>query len=136
LAVETSNTARLLIGDKVVCEEPAGFPYQIDLGEAWKQMTGLPFVFAAWMARDGVDIGTLADDLDRAKRSGLKRVDELIERYALPRGWPAGIAHRYLTEFLQYDIGPRQIEAIRLFHRLAYEHGILEQSPRELVVEK
>ena len=41
--------ARLLIGDKVVCEEPAGFEHQLDLGAAWKQMTGLPFVFAAWM---------------------------------------------------------------------------------------
>ncbi|MEL7239537.1 MAG: MqnA/MqnD/SBP family protein, partial [Planctomycetota bacterium] len=36
--------ARLLIGDKVVCEEPVGFEHQLDLGHAWKELTGLPFV--------------------------------------------------------------------------------------------
>ena len=38
--------AQLLIGDKVVCEEPRGYEHQVDLGGAWKEMTGLPFVFA------------------------------------------------------------------------------------------
>src|SRR5690348_12951705 len=32
----TPDTPRLLIGDKVVCEQPAGLPHQIDLGEVWK----------------------------------------------------------------------------------------------------
>ncbi|MDB5291691.1 MAG: hypothetical protein JWL69_2932 [Phycisphaerales bacterium] len=121
--------AQLLIGDKVVCEEPQGLPHQVDLGEAWKELTGLPFVFAAWMARDGVDLGSLPDDLERAKREGLRHVDEIITRHAIPRGWPPAIARRYLTEYLQYDIGPRQLEAIRLFHQLAHRHGILERAP-------
>ena len=45
--------ARLLIGDKVVCEEPPGCDHQLDLGHAWKLHTGLPFVFAIWTARKG-----------------------------------------------------------------------------------
>jgi chorismate dehydratase len=36
------DTPRLLIGDKVITEEPEGFDHQLDLGEAWKQLTGLP----------------------------------------------------------------------------------------------
>src|ERR1039458_5236715 len=40
--------ARLLIGDKVVCEEPAGLAHHLDLGQAWKEFTGLPVVFATW----------------------------------------------------------------------------------------
>src|SRR5688500_9544434 len=39
------GTALLLIGDKVVCEEPTGLPHQVDLGEAWKRLTRLPFLF-------------------------------------------------------------------------------------------
>src|SRR5439155_16687175 len=54
-ATDAADQARLLIGDKVVCEEPTGFEHQLDLGAEWKAMTGLPFVFAVWMARDGVD---------------------------------------------------------------------------------
>ncbi|MDB5301066.1 MAG: hypothetical protein JWO87_2729 [Phycisphaerales bacterium] len=126
--------AQLLIGDKVVCEEPQGLPHQVDLGEAWKELTGLPFVFAAWMAREGVDLGSLPADLECAKREGLRHVDEIITRHALPRGWPPGIARRYLTEYLQYDIGPRQLEAVRLFHQLAHRHGILEHAPTTLNV--
>src|SRR5687768_4132839 len=120
------DAARLLIGDKVVCEEPAGLPHQLDLGEEWKCLTGLPFVFAAWMARPGVDLRDLPARLESAKHEGLRHVDEIVRRHAVPRGWPAAQARRYLTEHLKFDIGPRQVEAIRLFHRLAAEHGVIE----------
>lgn len=126
--------ARLLIGDKVVCEEPAGFPHQVDLGEAWKQLTGLPFLFAAWVARAGVDLGDLPDRLAIAKQTGLADVDRIVERFAVPRGWPAGLARRYMTEYLKYDVGARQLEAARRFHALAFTHGMLDRPPRELRV--
>jgi chorismate dehydratase len=128
------KVAQLLIGDKVVCQEPHGYPHQIDLGQAWKELTGLPFVFAAWMARDGVGLGTLPAVLERARRSGLRHVDEIIEAHAVPRGWPAHVARQYLTEYLKFDIGPQHLEAIRLFHRLAHKHGIIPHVPRELDV--
>jgi chorismate dehydratase len=125
--------ARLLIGDKVVCEEPAGFPHQIDLGEAWKKLTGLPFVFAAWVAHADADLGDLPERLELSRQRGMQHLDQIIARYAVPRGWPAELAMRYMTEYLKYDIGPRQLDAIRLFHELAAKHGILERA-RELVV--
>src|SRR5882757_4785757 len=62
--------AKLLIGDKVVCEEPLGFEHQVDLGSAWKELTGLPFVFAVWTARKGIDLGELPQRLEQAKREG------------------------------------------------------------------
>lgn len=126
--------AILLIGDKVVCEEPAGFPHQVDLGEAWKKLTGLPFVFAAWVARGGVELGDLPDQLRESKRQGMAHLPEIIERDALPRGWPADLAMRYMTEYLKYDIGPDQLRAIRLFHELAAKHGMIERPLHELVV--
>ena len=116
--------ARLLIGDKVVCEEPPGFDHQIDLGHAWKELTGLPFVFAIWTARKGVDLGDLPQRLERARAEGLAHVDELIERYAIPRGWPAGMALQYLTVYLKYEVGAEQLGAIARFHELAAKHGI------------
>src|SRR3954468_8752477 len=78
--------ARLLIGDKVVCEEPAGFEHQLDLGLAWKQMTGLPVVFAGWVGGVGVALRDLPERLERCKRDGLADVRNLIARYAVPRG--------------------------------------------------
>ena len=128
------GAAKLLIGDKVVSEEPQNLPHQLDLGEAWKNLTGLPFVFAAWMARDGVDLRDLPQRLERAKRDGLAHVDEIIARDAGPRGWPADVARRYLTQHLQFDIGAPQLEAVRLFHALAHKHGVLPSPPRPLDV--
>jgi chorismate dehydratase len=121
-----ADEARLLIGDKVVCEEPLGFEHQYDLGAEWKQMTGLPFVFAVWTARAGVDLGTLPDRLERAKNEGLQHVGELIDRHAIPRGWPAGLALQYLTTYLKFDIGDREIRAIEMFHQLAAKHAIID----------
>ena len=132
-AVPARAEARLLIGDKVVCEEPAGFPHQLDLGEAWKRLTGLPFLFAAWVARDGVELGDLPDRLSAAKRAGLADVDGLVRRFAVPRGWPADLARRYMTGFLKYDVGPRQMEAVRLFHALAFKHGQIDHAPWNVV---
>jgi chorismate dehydratase len=128
------DTALLLIGDKVVCEEPRGLPHQIDLGEAWKRLTGLPFVFAAWVTRAGVNLGDIPARLELAKRDGLAHLDEIIARYAVPRGWPPDVAHRYLAEHLKFDIGPDQIRAIRLFHRFASELGVIDHAPWALDV--
>ncbi|MDQ3440582.1 MAG: menaquinone biosynthesis protein [Planctomycetota bacterium] len=129
-----SCDAQLLIGDKVICEEPRGYPHQLDLGEAWKDLIGMPFVFAAWMGRvESID--SFADaTLRRAKREGLANVDEIVQQYAVPRGWPANTAREYLTRYLQFDIGERQLEAIRTFHRFAAEDGIIANPPRALEV--
>ena len=128
--------ARLLIGDKVICEAPAGFSHQLDLGEAWRELTGLPFVFAAWMARPGVELFDLPERLEIAKEQGCANISKIIERYAIPRGWPPAVASDYLTRHLEFDIGPRHLEAIRLFHRLAFEEGLISHSPWALELVK
>jgi chorismate dehydratase len=125
------GVATLLIGDKVVAREPPRslMPHQLDLGEAWKRLTGMPFVFAAWMARDGVDLGDLPAVLRRAKVDGLANVERIISRAAGPLGWPADVARRYLTEYLKFDVGPQQLRAVEHFHRLAFRHGALGRKP-------
>ena len=89
-----ADEAQLLIGDKVVCEEPVGYEHQLDLGAAWKEMTGLPFVFATWMARSDIGAGRLFEQLTSARVAGLENIGEIIERDALPRGWPAALARQ------------------------------------------
>ena len=130
----SADAPRLLIGDKVITEEPAGFDHQLDLGFAWKELTGLPFVFAAWMARDGAELGDWPARLERAKHEGLANIEEILVHHALPRGWPLEIARQYLTEYLKFNIGPRQLEAIRLFYELAAKHGVIDTPVRNLVV--
>jgi chorismate dehydratase len=133
-ASDDPTQARLLIGDKVVCDGPRGFPHQLDLGDEWKSLTGLPFVFATWMARSDVaDLPRLHDILVAAKSRGLAELDAIIRDHGLPRGWPAPLAKAYLTRHLSFDVGERELTAVRLFHRLAAEEGIIPTA-RELTV--
>lgn len=134
LATGGDDEARLLIGDKVICEPPAGFPVQIDLGEAWRELTGLPFVFAIWTARAGVELGDLPRVLHETMRRGLLEVDDIVATDAVARGWPPAIARQYLTEYLKFDVGPRQLEAINRFHAYAEEVGIIPSPRRPLQV--
>ena len=124
----------LLIGDKVITAAPNDRPYQLDLGEAWKNLTGLPFLFAVWTARAGVELDDLPQRLAAARVRGLQNVDTHVNTFAVPRGWPSDVARRYLTEYLKFEVGAKQLEAMRQFHRLAYEIGALTEPPRELEV--
>jgi len=119
----------LLIGDKVVRSrpDPALFPHQLDLGEAWRRMTGLPFVFACWMARADHDLGTLPDILSRYRELNRNRVAEIAGTHAEASGWPEELAAEYLGEILRYDIGSRELEAIELFWKRCHLLGLIDR---------
>jgi chorismate dehydratase len=123
----------LLIGDKVICDQPRDLPYQIDLGHEWRELTGLPFVFAVWMAQQSVDANFASGKLEAAKQRGMQQIDQIVRTHALPRGWPADVARRYLTENLKFDIDERELAAIRLFHQKCAQHQIIPTS-RDLVL--
>jgi chorismate dehydratase len=125
------DVAMLLIGDKVVSHQPVGMEHQLDLGAAWKELTGKPFVFAVWIARFGTDLADLPDRLRKARDRGLADLPNIVARHAVSRGWPADLAMKYLSVYLKYEIGPAQLDAIRQFHDLAAKYGIIE-SPRPL----
>jgi chorismate dehydratase len=118
----------LLIGDKVVRSRPDEtlYPYQIDLGEAWRSMTGLPFVFACWMARTERDLGDLPDLLRQRRDSNLERTNEIAAANAATSGWPTELAVEYLGTILRYELGPRELEAIELFWSKCYELGLID----------
>ncbi len=130
---DASDTAILLIGDKVVTHEPRSMPYQLDLGAAWKQQTGLPFVFAVWTVAPGVDLRDLPARLDHARQEGLAHLPSIIASHATPRGWPPDLALQYLSKNLKFEITPRDLDAIRLFHTLCATHKLIPRAaPLEL----
>ena len=119
----------LLIGDKVVRNQPdpALYPHQIDLGEVWRRMTGLPFVFACWMARADHELGDLPDILNRHRELNRVRTAEIAAAHAGASGWPEELAAEYLGEILRYEIGSRELEAIELFWKLCHELGLIDR---------
>lgn len=134
LKQDSQSPARLLIGDKVVQNEPQDCPYQLDLGEAWKKLTGLPFVFAVWMARGDAQLGDLPQRLEFARLAGERHIDQIVAAHAAPRGWSADIARRYLTSNLKFAIGPAQLQAMQRFFELAAKHHVIDNArPIEII---
>lgn len=127
--------AMLLIGDKVVTNAPiaAAYLHQLDLGEAWRALTGLPFVFAVWMARAETDLQGIPDLLTRVREANVARIDKLVAAYAGPLGWPDDLAREYLGRVLHYHIGTRELQAVARFAGLAGELGLID-APRPLAI--
>ncbi len=75
--------AVLLIGDRGMLPTGGGFEFEWDLGEEWSRWTGLPFVFAMWIARPGVDLSGIGAALAAARDDGITRLEE-IARQAAP----------------------------------------------------
>lgn len=123
----------LLIGDKVVTASPPAirYPHQIDLGEAWKSLTGLPFVYAVWMCRaedaNREHILAAASTLHRQRLRNQSRLDWIITTRAREKGWPDDLARQYLGERLHFEIGVAQREAVQRFLTEAHELGLAPQ---------
>lgn len=123
--------AMLLIGDKVVTDSPPAvrYPHQLDLGAAWANLTGLPFIFAAWMARADTPVERYAAAsmaLDRQRRANTMRLEWLVQTRAVPRGWPADLARTYLGEYLAYEWTERRRAGLEMFYSKAAAQGLLE----------
>ncbi len=120
----------LLIGDKVIADPPPEerYPHQLDLGQAWHEMTGLPFVYAVWMCRKGEagsqKVRTGSALLDRQRRHNATRLERIAHDHAERHGWPADVARRYLTELLRFDVDERARRACDEFVSRASSMGL------------
>lgn len=102
--------AFLFIGDKVFDYE-GRFSHVYDLAECWIGMTGLPFVFAAWIARRGTDAAVI-ELLDNSLKYGVEHITEAIAYYG-HSGKP--YARDYLTHNIDFVFDERKRAALSLF---------------------
>jgi chorismate dehydratase len=116
--------AVLLIGDKVINNALTDYATETDLGLAWKELTSLPFVFAAWAAPRGMDRTALARRLSAARDRGVASASVIAADVGPAMGWPAALARRYLTRRLTFHLGERQREGMHRFFELARRHAI------------
>jgi len=116
--------AALIIGNPAMLYDKRGL-YVLDLGDAWKRLTGLPAVFAVWagVSRDGIAFSV--DVLREAKNEGLSRIDEIAEEESRRLGLSVEECRDYLTNTIRYNLGEREIESIRVFGKKAFEHGLI-----------
>ena len=114
----------LLIGDKVVDPRRGSFAYEVDLGGAWRQHTGLPFVFAVWLAAVDLSPAEVAAQLSAARDRGVARAAEIADACGPPAGWPVELARRYLTRCLTYKLDQRSVEGANSFAERCRDLGL------------
>lgn len=130
-----SFSALLLIGDAALREGMQDNGLHVhDLGELWDSFTGLPFVFALWIAtreaaeKKEADVRALSNELLQAKLLAYDSYEE-IAAACQEQGW---IGREALVDYwrtISYDLTPRHVEGVKTFFRYAAELGILTTEP-------
>jgi chorismate dehydratase len=115
--------AVLLIGDRAMRACLPGFEFAYDLGAEWAEWTGLPFVYAVWAVRGGVELGPMEAAFAQAKRLGLSRVGQIAAREAPRLGLDAGFCRRYLQTVIRYDLGPAELAGMERFRELVTQQS-------------
>jgi len=122
--LESTADAVLVIGDRAMRVPLGPFREVVDLGDAWFKLTGLPFVFAFWVTRRGVDLGDLPEALERSRSWGLSQAAEIARIHGLRLGLDFATCYDYLTRVLSYDLGPAEIAGLERFAAMAARLGL------------
>ena len=123
-ALESSADAVLLIGDRAMRVPGESFHDVVDLGEAWHTLTGLPLVFALWVARPDVDLGDVPDALEQSRALGLSHADSLARLHGPRLGLDFRTCYDYLTRILSYNLGEPEIAGLSRFAAMAASLGL------------
>ena len=126
-ALESTADAVLVIGDRAMKVPDAPFHSVVDLAEAWKSLTGLPFVFALWVIRPGLDLGDLPAILAKCRAEGLADARQLAATHGPRLGLDPDVCFEYLTRVISYDLGEPEIAGLRRFARMAADLGLAPQ---------
>lgn len=105
------DTAIVAIGDKTISMSKE-YEYTYDLGACWKQLTGLPFVFAAWVCKKPLD-RSMIDRLEEAFAYGLKNIESVIK--TLPEPDENFDLRMYYKKYISYDLDELKLKALALF---------------------
>src|SRR6266404_38448 len=136
----TARRARLLIGDQAIRfrqQYAKEFSFW-DLGEQWKKLIGLPFVYALWLIRPEVaDPKAIANRLRDLRDENLANLNKLIAEVV------AGIAEpgpkldqqfvlRYYRKYLRFTFGEKEKQGLRTFANLCSRHALIPKRDLEL----
>ncbi|MFA9393898.1 MAG: menaquinone biosynthetic enzyme MqnA/MqnD family protein [Halodesulfovibrio sp.] len=127
-------TAALCIGDEALrLRNDDRYPYRLDLGEAWREWTGLPFIFGVWIvSRRSVETGCFTQDPAELFRNAKNWGDENIQ-HVIELAKKAGYMDTEgLTQYFQslvFDLGEEEQKGLRLFFKRLAEAKEIPSAP-------
>jgi predicted solute-binding protein/REP element-mobilizing transposase RayT len=126
----TARRARLLIGDQAIRfrQKHADEFHFWDLGEQWRKLTDLPFVYALWLIRPEVEVAdaqTIANPLRALRDKNLANLDGLI---ATEKEFDHEFCSRYYRERLCFSFGEKEKEGLQVFAGFCAKHSHLPKA--------
>ena len=125
----------LAIGDEALRLKARGcYPYFLDLGRAWHELTNLPFVFGVWatrrdyFAQQPETVHYLHRTLLAAKALGMKSMPEICRQAATAVPMPSEALAAYF-QLLNYELDAGQQEGLEAFFRYLYKYGDYPKLP-------
>ncbi len=127
--VRKDGESMMIIGNQAIefraaeTSRDAGWSW-MDLGEEWHRQTGLPFVFAVWALRPGLEkVAAVADGFRALKSHGLAQIERIIS--SEPLG-DETFRRRYLTEHIHFDLGGAEKNGLAHFRTLVAKWQMIE----------
>lgn len=127
--------AILAIGDEALnLRHHPEYTHRTDLGESWRYLTGLPFIFGVWLVQrnlwktDCEILKKAAHKLIEAKNWGVENMLDMCTLAAEDSCLNGPEMCSYF-DGLVYDFGPKEIEGLKLFYRHLKENSIIETVP-------
>ena len=112
----------LLIGDRAIEFQRSPHAHEIfDLGSAWLELTNLPFVYAVWALRRGVENKELRRELRAAKHFGIETLEQIIETR---EEFDADFRRDYFEWHIHYHLAEDEKRGIAKFCELLRKHGL------------
>ncbi len=112
----------LLIGDRAIDFQRAPHTHQIlDLGVAWTELTDLPFVYAVWALRRGIENKALRMELKSAKNFGMETLEYVI---GSREEYDEDFRRDYFEWHIHYHLASDEKRGIAKFCELLAKHGL------------
>ncbi|MBU1023318.1 menaquinone biosynthesis protein [bacterium] len=96
-----------------------------DLGETWKEITGLPVVFAVWVMPPHFRDRDIIDVLRRSSSMGLQMLDQIIPRISRTRGIPMEVLTQYFHKNVHFTLGTEEKKGVAKMFELAHKIDLL-----------
>ena len=105
------TAAGVIIGDRALLKEK-NYRFKYDLGECWKKLTGLPFVFACWIS-SGLSDPDFVKEFNKALHLGIQSIDKVVELEQ--KNYPGIDISFYLKNNIQFLLNEDKRKAMSLF---------------------
>ncbi|MCB2195542.1 MAG: menaquinone biosynthesis protein [Bacteroidetes bacterium] len=113
------NEAAVIIGDKALASEN-NFSFVYDLADEWLKNTGLPFVFAAWVANRSLG-DTFKEEFNNSLQLGINHIDEMINTFDFSFLPKRINIKEYFEKNIDYSLDKEKKKGLELFLKYAEE---------------